>query len=121
MAYALFDPTKPAAATQAGTAFGQSIIDNFKAIRDSVMMGNFPGFNMSKTGGTAEQPGVILFTKGTEIVKGTLTWGTTGGEAGNVTVAVYAYSSNSGSSYDTIGTQTMAYDASGNLTTTTWT
>jgi hypothetical protein len=33
---------------------------------------------------------------------------------------VYAYSANSGGAWDTIGTCTIAYDASGNVVTTTW-
>jgi len=43
-----------------------------------------------------------------------------GGGAGNVTQAVYAYSSNSGGSYDTIGTLSITYDTAGYVTGTTW-
>ena len=50
----------------------------------------------------------------------TLTWGTTGGAAGNVTQAVYAYSANSGSTYDTVGTLSITYDTAGYVTGTTW-
>ncbi len=116
MPYTPFDQTKPDAATQNGTAFGASIRNNLNAIRDACIMGGgFPGFNMSKSGGTAAEPAQILYSKGTERVRATLTW-----SGGLVTQAVYAYSSNSGGSYDTIGTVTLTWDGSNYLTSTTW-
>lgn len=120
MAYTPFDPAKPDPASQNITQFGASDRTNQAAIRDAVMMGTMPGFNYSQTGGTAEQPATIFYKKGAEWLRGALTWGTAGGEAGNVTVTVYSYSSNSGGAWDTIGTETNAYDANGNCTTTTW-
>lgn len=124
MAYTVFDPALPnggAPANQNGTQVLQSARDNLKAVRDAAIMGGgFYGWNMAAAGGTAAQPATITFSKGTERVRAELTWGTTGGEAGSVTVAVYAYSSNSGTDYDTIGTNTITYDASGYVTATTW-
>lgn len=120
MPYPQFDPTKPDAATQNGTQVAQAIRDNLMALRDMVINGTFVGFNMSVSGGTAEQPAIIYRKKSTEWLKAAITWGTVGGEAGNPTVIVYSYSANSGVAYDTIGTVTIAYDASGNVTTTTW-
>lgn len=69
---------------------------------------------------TVGQPQSLLYTKTTERVRAALTWGTAGGEAGNVTVAVYGYSSDSGATYSTIKTNTITYDGSGNVTATTW-
>lgn len=121
MAYAQFDPTKPDAATQNGTAFAQSARDNLKAIRDAAIIGGgFYGWSMAASGGTAEQPATITYSKGNERVRAYLTWGTAGGEAGSVTAATYSYSSNSGTSWDIIGTNTIVYDASGNVTSTSW-
>lgn len=126
MSYTLFDGALPNGASQNGTAFGQSARDNLNAVRDACIMGGgFPGFNLAVSGGTAEQPTQLLYSKGTERVRVTLTWGTTGGEAGNVTVAVYAYSANSGADYTTtpngaIGTLTITYDASANVVSTLW-
>lgn len=120
MAYTLFDPAVPDAATDNGLAFCDNTRLNLKAVRDAVIAGTFFGWNFAKSGGTAEEPGTITYTKGTEIVRGVLTWGTTGGADGNVSQAVYSYSANSGTSYDTIGTVTMAYDVDGNVTSTTW-
>lgn len=125
MAYTLFDPATPAS-SQTGTAFATSARNNLNAIRDAAILGGgFPGFNLAASGGTADQPTQLLYSKGTERVRATLTWGTVGGEAGNVTVAVYAYSANSGADYTTtpngaIGTKTISYDASGNVVSTTW-
>ena len=119
MPYTQYDYTKPTS-SQTGPLTIASAKDNMNAIRDAMVMGAMVGFNKTQSGGTAEQPAIILLTKGTEIVKAALTWGTTGGEAGNVTVAVYSYSANSGTLYDTIGTKTLTYDANGNLISTTW-
>lgn len=120
MAYTVFDPAKPDATTQNGTQFAQSIRDNLSAIRDGVVVGAIAGWNFSKSGGSAEMPAIVLYTKGTGRLRITLTWGTTGVATDNVTVAVYAYSSNSGSTYDTIGTKTITWDAAGLITATTW-
>jgi hypothetical protein len=70
---------------------------------------------MAASGGTAAEPATLTYSKSTERVRASLTWA-----SGKVTVAVYAYSSTSGSSYDTIGTNTITYDGSGNVTATTW-
>jgi len=121
VAYTLFDPAKPDAATQDGTQIMQATRDNLKALRDAAIVGGgFYGFNLAVSGGTADQPALLTYSKSTERVKAALTWGTTGGAAGSVTVAVYSYSSDSGSTYDTIGTKTITYDASGNVTSTAW-
>lgn len=121
MSYTAFDATKPDAATQNGTQFAQSTRDNLAAVRDAcVLGGGFPGWALAVSGGTAEQPATLTYSKGTERVRAVLTWGTTGGASGNVTQAVYAYSADSGTNYDTIGTKTITYDASGNVTATAW-
>lgn len=121
MAYTLFNGALPNGASQTGTQFGQSARDNLNALRDACIMGGgFFGFALTVSGGTASQPALMTYSKGTERVKAALTWGTAGGEAGNVTVAVYSYSSDSGVAYSTIGTKTVTYDSSANVTATTW-
>lgn len=120
MAYTPFDASVPDASTEDLTDMGQSTRHNLKAIRDAVVAGNLAGWNLTPAGGTAEQPATLTYAKGTERVRGSLTWGSSGGADGNVTQAVWEYSSNSGGSYDTIGTVTIAYDTSGNVTSTTW-
>lgn len=121
MPYTPFDPTKPDATAQTLTQMGQSERDNLKAVRDACIMGGgFYGWNLAVSGGTADQPALLTYAKGTERVKAALTWGATGGEAGNVTVAIYSYSSNSGGAYDAIGTKTITYLSGGQVSATTW-
>lgn len=130
MNYTAFQSSQP---TTAGspTPTRQETIDairnNLMALRDAlVACGSVQGFDYSQSGGTAEEPGAMLFTRGSEIVKITLTWGTTGGEDGNVTKAVYEYSSNGGSSYDPMVDAageyvlSITYDSNGNCTATAW-
>ena len=120
MAYSGLDLTKPDGATQNGTQVLQSVRDNQRALRDMIVSGFAAGWAMTPSGGAAGQPAQILRSAGTESLRAALTWGTTGGGAGNVTQAVYAYSSNSGGSYDTVGTLSITYDTSGYVTGTTW-
>lgn len=82
--------------------------------------GHYYAWALTPSGGTAEQPAVVVYAKGVERVRATLTWGTTGGAAGNVTTAAYEYSANSGTDYSAIGTKSLTYDAAGNVTLTTW-
>ena len=120
MAYTGLDLTKPDGATQNGTQVLQSVRDNQRALRDMIVSGFAAGWAMTPSGGTADQRAQVIKSNGTERLRAALTWGTTGGEAGSVTVAVYSYSSDSGASYSAIGTKTVTYDGSGNVTTTTW-
>lgn len=121
MPYIAYDTTKPDSATQNIAQFGTSIRTNELALRDAaILSGGFPGFNLAVSGGTASQPALLTYSKGVERVKATLTWGTAGGEAGNVVSSIYSYSANSGVAYDVIGTKTVTYDGLGNVLSTTW-
>jgi len=121
MAYDTFTPSKPNPAADNGTQAMDYVRKNLLALRDACIMGGlFFGWPLTVSGGTAEQPATLTYANGTERVKAAITWGTTGGEAGNPTVVVYSYSANSGGAYDTIGTKTITYDGSGNVTATTW-
>lgn len=127
MTYAALDVTKPDASTQNGTQFAGSTRDNIRAMRDAlVATGLVQGFAYSVSGGTAEQPATLYYKRSTEWIKVDLTWGTSGGEAGNVTKAAYYYSSNSGSAYDGMAdasgnyVATITYDSNGNCTATSW-
>lgn len=104
---------------------GLKVVDdtrkNLMAMRDAVVMGAMDGWNYNPNGGTAGQPAQFVYSKGTERILGSVTWGTSGGADGNVTQIVWSYSSNSGSTYDTIGTQGITYDADANVTAIAWT
>lgn len=97
--------------------------ENLMALRDAVVAGVLADWDMAATGGTAEEPTQILYSKNdnTEAIRLTITWGTTGGEDGNPKTIVYAYSTDDfGASNEAIGTWTGTYDSSGNLTAETW-
>lgn len=126
MTYAAADFSKPTTA-QTRQAAIDDIRENLLALRDVlVAAGLLPGWDYSVSGGTADQPAVIYFKRGTEWVRIDLTWGTSGGADGNVTKAAYYYSSNSGGAWDAMAdiageyVAHLSYDASANLTTLTW-
>lgn len=119
MSYIQYDQTKPDG-TGNGSATLQHMRENMTAMRDMVLLGAAPGWAYAPSGGTAEQPATMTFSKGVERLRAVLTWGTTGGSDGNATAVALSYSSNSGTSYVAIGTQTINYDSAGNVTSTTW-
>lgn len=118
MAYHHFDATKPESLTQNGTQVVQSIRDNQAAALDMILMGIVPGWSMTKAAG--DTPATVLYTKGAERRRVSLTWGTTGGEEGNVTSAVYEASYNGGDTYELIGTKVITYAGSGDVTAVNW-
>lgn len=121
MAYVPFVDDKPVSSDNGNDTIDDAR-ENLMALRDAVIIGALAGWNYSKTDGTgsAEQPQYIIYKNGTNWIRATLTWGSSGGSDGNVTVALWEYSSNSGTGYDTIGTETIAYDTASNVTSTTW-
>jgi len=78
------------------------------------------GWNYSYSGADPSQPDSITYSQGTERYRVTLTWGTTGGEDGNITQAVFEYSSNSGGSYSSVGTVVFTFNAGGDLLSSNW-
>src|SRR6266511_1499841 len=115
MAYTQFDATKPDGATQAGSAFSTSTNANDKALRDAILSGAMHGFVFSVSGGTAAEPATLFWKNGTTWLRATITWGTTGGEDGQMKTIVWDLSINSGTDYTTapggaIDTQTLTYD-----------
>lgn len=110
MAYTAFNSAKPVV-----TDTRQSTIDyirtNGVALRDGVISGRVPGWTLSVSGGTAEEPAIRLWSNGTERIRGTYTY-----SSGYVTAVTWEYSSTSGSSYDAICSETASYDGSGNQT-----
>lgn len=115
MAYTPLNPAKPDGSAD-GTNTCTEIKNNFAALRDADFIGGESGWTYSQSGGTASEPTTCLWSKGTERIRLTLVWGTTGGENGNVTSTTIDYSANSGTLYDTIETRAATYDASGNFT-----
>ena len=121
MAYTDFVEDKPDI-TDDGDIVINNTRENLMALRDALVCGALNGWDMDITigGGSAAEPDEIIYKKSTEWLRLDITWGTSGGDDGNPTVIVYAYSANSGGVYDTIGTATMTYDSGGAMTDVTW-
>jgi len=105
-------PTAVITSTDVGTGWGFNLTNVFRAV---IAGGLLPGWNMTPSGGTAEEPQYITYASGVYRIRKTLTW-----TSGKVTSAVYEYSTNSGVGYSTILTSTIAYDGSDNVTGITW-
>lgn len=124
MPYDHYDYTLPDPSIQDGDEVFNSIRINLNAMRDSIVIQGFVGWNYTPSGGTADQPAVFLYSKEHasgewEYIKGEVTWGTSGGEDGNVTQVVYSYSTDD-ITYVAMGTKTITYDADGYVTGSSW-
>lgn len=126
MSYLPFDAGSPTVVQTRQTAI-DTTRSNLQALRDIlVASGCAHGWAMSKSGGTADQPAIVIYARGTERVRVSITWGSTGGAAGNPTKVAYHYSINGGTSYDPLTdadgnyVMTLTWDAEGELTNTTW-
>ena len=117
MAYTDFVDNAPVA-TDTGLEFADTTRENLMAMRDMVIMNMAPGWTYDPVvgTGTASQPQYYLHSKGTERLRATVTWGTSGGAEGNPTQVVWEYSADSGSTYDTVETRAITYDPDGNVT-----
>lgn len=118
MAFVDFDPAQPDGSVDNGSAALADIRNNQGALRVYIAAALFAGYTYAQSGGTAAQPTAITLTKGATIIRFTLTWGTTGGELNQPKTILIEISTNSGSSYDEVGTITNTYDAGGELTAT---
>jgi len=125
--YTAVDSTKPAG-TQTGPQFAVSANSNDVALWYGLIAANPDGWVYAPVvgSGTAEQPQYMVWTNGAFRVRGTLTWGVSAGATGNITQIIWEVSQDSGSTPNSTGTwaargstQTMTYDANGNLTATT--
>ena len=116
MTYPAFNPLKPDPSVDNGSDAFTGTRTNLLALRDAALAGSLPGWDLSVSGGTAERPTTWTYSKSTERLRLTITWGTTGGPNGKPQTVVSEYSSNSGTDYDAIGTSTLSYDSSGNFT-----
>jgi hypothetical protein len=110
MAYNPFNESYPVI-----TRTRQQIVDdtrtNVLALRDAIIAGREPGWTLSVSGGTAEEPAIRLWSFGTERIRASLTY-----SGGFVTAISWEYSSNSGGAYDPMASETSTYDGSNNQT-----
>ena len=119
MAYVEYDEGLPVG-TRTGPETVSDIQLNENALRDMIVSGGSVNWPMEASGPSEEEPTQLLYSKGTEKLKLTLVWGTVAGADGNVASILYEYSSDTGGSYETMGTKTFTYDTSGNVTATGW-
>lgn len=133
MPYIPFNETTPEPA-QEGPEVLASTRENLAALRDDVVKGNATGWNMqtqdsdgSSPPSVPSQPEQLLYSKGVLRIRLSLTWGTVGGEAGNVTQVFQEFSVNSGALYEPMitpdapsGIKTISYHADGTPLSTNW-
>lgn len=119
MAYSPYVIGNPDGSTGTGSSFATQLQTNLNALMHAVILGAMKSWNMAVSNGTgtAAMPQFIVFSNGVFRLRKTITWN---GTTGNVTAVLYEFSSNSGTSYDSIGTCTYSYDGSQNLTGWTW-
>lgn len=118
----LFTENKPVAA---GTIneLATDTRENLHALRDAVVMGGVAFWNYSISGGTAEQPNELRYTKGAQRIRCKLTWGVSGGAIGSVTVAEWEYTADHAAASPVwlpIATETLTYDSGFNCIATVW-
>ena len=116
MAYTSFNVSKPDPTADNGTQAFDYTRENMLALRDAVVIGVFSTWDMKPKGSDLSQPASVVWSAPSgEHIKADNTYDGNG----NATQVIYAYSSN-GSAYDVISTATITYDASSNVTGTTW-
>ncbi len=121
MAYDNFTDNKPNAGTDTVPAAVDYMRANSMALRDSFVSGmGLPGWSYSHAGGTSDQPTTLLWSKGAERLRVQLTWGSSGGADGNVTLAALEYSADSGSTFQPVGAKTISYSSDGTVSTASW-
>ena len=120
MAYVPFDPAVPDVSTDTRKEAIDNARTNLTALADMMAaLCGMQGFDLEITASSADGPTEVLATNGTQIVKKAITYGS-GATAGLPVTIVYSKSTNGGSSYDSIATQTINYDGSGNFTDYSW-
>jgi len=119
MPYTHFDEDDPV-----GTSTGPSVVAtieaNLQALRDACIMGFFPRYNLSQTVGTgsAEAPQyryLTHYSNSSKKIRVEYTY-----SFGKVTAAAYDYTEDNFSTTLRIGTKTITYDGSNNVTASSW-
>jgi hypothetical protein len=109
-AYTALDTTKPVISNSRSSDLA-AMNGNQLAVRDGIVMGRIPGFTLSVSGGTAEEPQYRVWTKSAEKLRATYTY-----SSGYVTQVVWEWSNDTGGTYSAIATETVTYDGSNNQT-----
>ncbi len=121
-AYTPFADTHPVSSDNGNTAIDYCRTNDL-AMRDGTVWLNMSGWAMTPSGGSAGFYTSIVYAMGTERLRKTITYGTTGGATNNPTKVVHEWSNDSGASYSArtpYKTLNITYDSSGYVTGTTW-
>lgn len=113
MAYTLFDPTVPVP-TQDGIEAVDSMRSNGQALADGVAIVGMPFCNVVASQPYSEPP-TVTYTNGDYVTRVNYTY-----VDGVVTTYFVEASVDGGSNFDPVGTATIAYDASGDFISSTW-
>ena len=124
MAYNSFTDSQPTASNTVNE-FSDYTRENLMALRDAVIIGAMENWDYAPSGSPLSEPSTVTYSKTdtNEALRGTLTWGTSGGSDGNVTQAVWEYCADDTASpqvWETIGTQSITYNADATVTAVSW-
>jgi hypothetical protein len=119
MSYNHFDPDVPDVTAGSRKDEIDATRYNLAALQDMLAGVLMEGFDYAITAGTTDTPTQITFTKGTQVVKYDLTYGI-GPTANLVTSFAVSKSTDSGSSYLSIKTCTITYDANQLVSSYAW-
>lgn len=91
--------------------------NNLESLAQSAAYSAVPSWNYSVVEGTgdAEEPQYVYYKNGATWIRGTMTY-----SSGSITQAAWHRSTDSGSNWDAMGTQSVSYDGDGNVSTVTW-
>lgn len=112
----VFDPSLPDGSARTGPQTVSDIRTNLLALRDSSAIGGMGGFDYSQSvgTGTAEEPQFVFLKSGVTWIRATITWSN-----GYPSPILYEISTDSGSSYATLGNTSSPVDSGFNPTATT--
>lgn len=118
MAYTKYDPTVPDGITQTGPEITPSVRDNQTAIGDGIIMGSLVDWDMNVTIGPLETPAEITYDSldnPNDKLRVEITWDD---DDNPLTMAYYrAYD---GTTYELIGTKTIAWSVDGAVISMNW-
>lgn len=116
MAYKQYDAAHPDPDNDAGADTLNYIKDNEAALRDAIIMGVFPFFNIEAHGDDLSLPDYWLYKRGQVWIRIT----PTRDEDDEITSSKYEISYDAGSSWEEIGDEAINRDAQGNFSNTSW-
>jgi len=96
------------------------IRNNLSAVHDGSIIRAMPFWNYSISGGTNSNPTYVFYKNVNDWIRTTQTYGTSGPSKNCIAQQIYQYSSNSGTSYLSIGTVNYAYIEDGIVSTAIW-